>query len=139
MNEYVIAVRSPSVAEFVELRRATGLTPKTPEAAEAALGRSLYAVCVEAAASPGRALGMGRVIGDAGCWFVIVDVAVHPDHQKRGLGRRIVGELVGFIERTAPPSAQAMLLADVPADRLYEAFGFRRSAPGCVGMIRLLG
>lgn len=32
-----------------------------------------------------RAVGMGRVIGDGGCFFQIVDIAVDPADQGQGL------------------------------------------------------
>jgi GNAT superfamily N-acetyltransferase len=136
MGAHELVERPPSAEELVELRGVTGLTPKSIEAARAAVPGTLFGVCVEA---DGRTVGIGRVIGDGGCWYAIVDVAVHPDHQGRGLGRRIVGALDAWISANAPDTAQAMLLADVPADALYEQFGYKRSAPGCIGMIKHFG
>ncbi len=136
MGDYGLIERPPTAEQLVALRAVTGLTPKSLDAARAALPATLYAVCVEL---DGETVGTGRVIGDGGCWFVIVDVAVHPDHQGKGLGGRIVGALDAWIGANAPDSAQAMLLADVPADTLYERFGYKRSAPGCIGMIKYFG
>ena len=75
----------------------------------------------------GEAVGMGRVIGDGGCFLEVVDIAVVPEHRGRGLGRRIMQEVMGFIEGNALPGAYVSLITDSPA--FYERFGFRRSAP----------
>jgi len=51
------------------------------------LPNSLYAVQFRL---DGELIAMGRVIGDGGCFFQIVDIAVDPAHQGQGLGRRIM-------------------------------------------------
>ena len=38
---------------------------------------------------------MGRVIGDGGLFFQVVDIAVEPAHQGRGLGKAIVAAGTG--------------------------------------------
>ena len=35
-------------------------------------------------------IGIGRVVGDGGCFFEITDMAVLPAHQGRGVGRLIM-------------------------------------------------
>ena len=42
----------------------------------------------------GTAVGMGRVIGDGGGLFQVVDMAVMPEHQRRGLGDAILARLL---------------------------------------------
>lgn len=39
-------------------------------------------------------------------------------------------------EEKLDPSAYISLIADVPANRLYEKFGFRETAPRALGMAR---
>nr|WP_246871856.1 GNAT family N-acetyltransferase [Pantoea ananatis] len=56
-------------------------------------------------------VGMGRVIGDGGCFFVITDIAVLPQHHKKGVGDRIMTALMAWIARHAPPSAYISLIA----------------------------
>lgn len=122
----------PTADEVVALRAAAGLSPRSHAAARAGLAGGLYAV---AARVDGRAVAMGRVAGDGAC-FVLLDLAVEPAMQGRGLGTAVFSRMVAFAERVAPPTAVLMLLADVPADRLYARFGFRPSAPRSIGMIR---
>lgn len=77
---------------------------------------------------------MGRIVGDAGCWLQIVDIAVLPEHQGQGLGRRIMAELVEFITTNALPGVYVSLLTDTP--RFFEAFKFKPTAPPYEGMCR---
>ena len=76
MNEthYSVLTQTPTPGEYIELRSAAGLSPKTQEAAELGLPNSLFAVCIRL---DEKLVGMGRIVGDGGCNFEIVDIAVH--------------------------------------------------------------
>ncbi|HEY8039117.1 MAG TPA: GNAT family N-acetyltransferase [Polyangiaceae bacterium] len=128
---YVVEPRPPSVDEYLRLRLEAGLSAKTPDAARAGLAGTWFGVTVRAG---GEAVGMGRVVGDGGCFFQVVDVAVLPGHQRRGLGKRIMAALVDHLRAHAPATAHVSLLADGEAHRLYEQFGFRATAPASIGM-----
>ena len=78
---------------------------------------------------------MGRVLGDGGWYFVIIDMAVLPQHQRKGIGDAIMTALLARI-RESSPGAQVSLLADPPGRRLYARHGFVESAPGSIGMWR---
>ncbi|MCX4547372.1 GNAT family N-acetyltransferase [Streptomyces sp. NBC_01387] len=133
VDPYVIRVGVPSVETYRHLRSVAGLSAKTAEAAEAGLPNSWHSVVIMDGDEP---VGMGRVIGDGGCFFQIVDICVTPAHQGRGLGKRIMNELTGELGRRAPASAYVSLIADGDARHLYEKFGFRETAPESVGMYR---
>jgi GNAT superfamily N-acetyltransferase len=83
-------------------------------------------------------VGMGRVVGD-GLFYQVVDIAVEPSHQGKGLGKAIVGNLMSALERQAPAEAHVSLLADGEAHRLYEQFGFSATAPTSIGMAQWIG
>lgn len=131
MGNYTLLERLPSVSEYRDLRRLSGLSEKTVEAAERGLPATLFAVVIEL---DGAAIGMGRVIGDGGTAYQIVDIAVLPAHQGKGLGRRIVAALVGWLNANAPKSAYVSLIADGPAKDLYAQYGFEPTAPESIGM-----
>lgn len=132
----------PSPAEYVALRDAAGMGGRTEAAAERGLPNGVYAVtireeCEEDATdgdddSTGELVGMGRLVGDDGCFYQLVDVAVHPDHQGRGLGSRVVSALLDYLREHAPASSYVSLVADV--DDFYERFGFEDTAPDSKGM-----
>ena len=72
---------------------------------------------------------MGRVLGDGGWYFHVVDMAVAPAHQRRGLAA-ILSALLDTISRGATPNAYVSLLADPPGRALYARHGFRKAAAG---------
>lgn len=130
-DDYKILHTTPSLDAYRHLRAAAGLSPKTVDAAARGLPNSLFAVQVLCG---DEVVGMGRVIGDGGTAFQVVDIAVLPAHQGRGLGRRIMAEIAGYLAREVPESGYVSLLADGDAHRLYAQFGFELTAPLSVGM-----
>ena len=134
-DDYILFRETPSAADYLRLRIEAGLTPKTAEGAAAGLPNTLHAVVVRKAA---ETVGIGRVIGDGGLFFQIVDIAVSPDHQGQGLGKAIVAALVDYLRASAPKGAYVSLMADGEAHRLYAQFGFALTAPRSVGMAFLV-
>jgi len=130
-DQYEMVEATPESDDYMQLRVTAGLSPKSAEAAAAGLPNTIYAVVIR---KDGQAVGMGRIIGDGGLFFQIVDLAVDPKHQKRGLGKRIVSALVAHLRQTAPSGAYVSLIADGEAHRLYSLYGFKPTAPKSIGM-----
>lgn len=131
-SDYRIEARVPGIEDYLRLRRVAGLGPFSREAAERGLPNSVFGVCLMRGE---EVVGMGRIIGDGGCFFQVTDIAIEPAHQGRGLAKWIMQALTDFI-KTLPKSAYVSLIADVPANRLYAQFGFDETAPRSVGMAR---
>lgn len=131
MGDYRLEERTPSVEEYCGLRRVAGMSARSPEAAALGLPNSLFAASIRL---EGELVAMGRIVGDGGCNFTIVDVAVHPDHQRRGLGRRIMTSLMARLRAEGPGSAYVDLIADGGSPALYAEFGFEFTAPASVAM-----
>jgi ribosomal protein S18 acetylase RimI-like enzyme len=129
-DDYTIAAGVPRVDDYRELRVAAGLSPKSERAARLGLPNTLFGVVVT---REGALVGMGRVVGDGGTSYQVVDIAVLPEHQGRGLGKRIMAALMEYL-REVPEGAHVSLLADGPAEHLYAQFGFEETAPASVGM-----
>ncbi|MFF1374710.1 GNAT family N-acetyltransferase [Streptomyces sp. NPDC058308] len=133
-DSYELCAGVPSVETFRHLRTVAGLSDRAPEAVALALPNTWYGVVLR---HQGEPVGMGRVIGDGGTAFQIVDICVHPDHQGQGLGKRIMAALTEELERRAPATAYVSLIADGPARFLYEKFGFADTAThDSIGMYR---
>lgn len=120
----------PSVEQYLALRMEAGLSPMSVEGAEIGLPRSCFAVTLY---EKGSLIGMGRVVGDGGCFFQVTDIAVKPSCQGRGLGKVIMGEIRSFLE-TVPEKAYISLIADGEASRLYAQYGFDPVMPYSQGM-----
>jgi ribosomal protein S18 acetylase RimI-like enzyme len=130
-SNYTVIHQTPSVDTYRALRAGAGLSPKTEAAAAQGLPNTLFAVQVLHHDQP---IAMGRVIGDGGCFYQVVDIAVLPDHQDRGIGNLIMAEIAGYIQQKVPESGYVSLPADGQAQNLYAKFGFTLTAPASVGM-----
>jgi ribosomal protein S18 acetylase RimI-like enzyme len=134
-NGYTATVRIPPVEDYLRLRRSAGLSPRSAAAAEAGLPHTVVGVVVT---HDGRAVGMGRVHGD-GLFYQVVDIAVEPEHQGKGIGKMIMTCLMRELRGIAPAEAYVSLIADGGANALYARFGFEPTAPASVGMAQWLG
>jgi ribosomal protein S18 acetylase RimI-like enzyme len=131
VGDYRLIERVPTVDEYCRLRIAAGMTPRSAEAGSHGLPNTLFGVVIE---KESEAVGIGRAIGDGGLFFQLVDIAVHPDHQARGLGKKIVSNLVERLRAYVPAEAYLSLIADGDAKYLYAQFGFEPTAPASIGM-----
>ena len=137
MGDFIVTHTIPSVEAYIYLRASTGLTPKTLQAATVGLANTLFAVQVVHSSNPDSIVGMGRMIGDGGCFFQVVDIAVSPAHQGRGIGKMIMRELKDWMDENVPKSGTVLLFADGRANELYKHFGFVETSgltPSSVGM-----
>ncbi|WP_396101135.1 GNAT family N-acetyltransferase [Cyanobium sp. Cruz CV13-4-11] len=88
------------------------------------LGRMLRGSQVVVSAWQGsRLVGFGRATSDGVFRAVLWDVVVAADHQGRGLGRRVVEELLA-----SPPvaAAERVYLMTTSGEGFYERLGFSR-------------
>jgi GNAT superfamily N-acetyltransferase len=131
VSDYQLIERIPTIEEYRELRRLSGLSGKSQEAAARGLPNTIHAVVIQHA---GETIGMGRVIGDGGTAYQVTDIAVLEAHRGKGLGKQIVAALVDWLKTNAPSTAYVSLIADGPAKGLYAQYGFAETAPESVGM-----
>lgn len=135
MDDYEAAFETPTIADYCRLRAEAGLTPRSETAAAAGLPHTIVGVVVR---HKGRAVAMGRAVGD-GLFYQIVDMAVEPAHQGRGLGKMIMGRLMVRLREIAPAEIYVSLIADGDARHLYAQYGFAPTAPASIGMAQWIG
>lgn len=121
---YEIRNEIPDVNDYIEIRLQAGLSRKSVEAATIGLKNSIFAVVVYANNVP---IGIGRIIGDGGCFFEITDMAVLPEHQHKGVGTLIMKSLVTWLKENAPITAYVSLMADHGTPEFYAKFGFTKA------------
>lgn len=129
---YVLHAAPPAVADYLRLRRETGLRPRTTAQAAAVLVGSWSACHVTA--PDGTAAAMGRIVGDGGWYFVVADMATSPGHQRRGLGRAVLDHLLADVARRAPDDAYVSLTTEAAGRALYQRAGFTPLSPDQTGM-----
>ena len=131
MNNIYIIEKTIPVKIYQNLRIVCGLSAKTDEACKVGLKNSVHSVMIK---EQHRIIGMGRIIGDGGCFCQIVDICVLPEKQGQGIGKLIMQNLISFIRTKLPPSCYVSLIADGDAAYLYEKFGFSDTLPVSKGM-----
>ncbi|MBY9075162.1 GNAT family N-acetyltransferase [Nocardioides sp. WL0053] len=135
---YALHAGVPTPTDYVRLRQDSGLTPRTLEQANRALPGS-WVACHVIDVEDGATVGMGRLIGDGGWYFHVVDMAVLPPHQRRGIGNQVLTWLLDRVREAAPPGACVSLMADPPGRRLYARHGFAENRDLSIGMAMWLG
>lgn len=119
------------VKVYQKMRVDCGLSPKTDEACKRGLKNSIYSLMIK---EKGKVIGMGRIIGDGGCFCQVVDICVIPEKQGSGIGKIIMENISNFIKTNLPKSCYTSLIADGNASFLYEKFGFKDTLPASKGM-----
>jgi GNAT superfamily N-acetyltransferase len=103
--------------ELSELYRLAPLGDKPPEALKTVFGNSMFVRFVYAG---DRLAGAGRAMADGLDCAYIADVAVHPDHQGRGLGKAIIRQLI----EAAAGHKKIILYAAPGKEGFYASLGF---------------
>ncbi|MFW5749069.1 MAG: GNAT family N-acetyltransferase [Chloroflexota bacterium] len=134
-SDYELLERLPTLAEYHALCTAVGWGHVINfDAASASLARSVYGVVVTCA---GEAVGMARLVGDGVMYCYVQDVAIHPAHQRRGIGRRIMTTLLRHIETQARGPVFVGLFSAAEAEQLYQQLDFS-SQRDLTGMFRVV-
>lgn len=103
--------------ELSELYRVAPLGDKPPDALQTVFSGSRYVCFVYAGAV---LVAAGRALADGLDCAYIADVAVHPDHQGQGLGKKVISELV----RQASGHRKILLYANPGVEGFYASLGF---------------
>ncbi|HOQ27271.1 MAG TPA: GNAT family N-acetyltransferase [Armatimonadota bacterium] len=118
--DLVYEINAPVHPEDVNaLNAAVGFRKRAPERVAGALAGCTAYVTVR---DGGRLVGIGRLLSDGYLFGYINNMAVHPDYQGRGIGRRILEMLM----EQARDLEQVFLYTDT-ADEFYLRYGFERS------------
>ncbi len=111
--------------ELVELYDAVGWTAYTakPDDLSVAVANSTFVVV--ARDDSGHLIGLARGLSDDVAVFYLQDILVHPDHQRRGIGREL---LASCLDRFGHVRQKVLLTDDDPGQHaLYRSFGYRRT------------
>ncbi len=130
-NKVKVIEKCPSVEDYINLRKKSGLSPRNKEGIKKALPNTWYGVHIK---DNEKTVGMGRIVGDGGISFQIVDIVVLPEYQGQGLGKLIMENIMIFYKKMAPSKAYLSLIAAGNAKHLYQKYGFKEVAPLSIGM-----
>ena len=118
--------------DYFNLRESVGWMNFSKEQTQKALLNSIYTVI--AVDDYGDAVGVGRLTGD-GMYYMIVDIAVCPDYQKKGSGTEIINMLITYVSRETPVGGRSsiQLIAEKGKESFYEKIGFKKIPHECCG------
>jgi GNAT superfamily N-acetyltransferase len=115
-------VDGAAAVDFDELSHLYLVAPlgvKPPDALRTVFGNSMFSTF---GYRDGVLVAAGRALADGLDCAYLADVAVHPDHQGRGLGREVITRLV----TAAAGHKKIILYANPGAEPFYARLGFLR-------------
>jgi len=107
--------------ELSTLYRIAPLGQKEPSDLKISFSNSMFKCFVY---DSGRLIAAGRALADGKDCSYICDVAVHPEYQRRGLGKAVVSKLVDL----SKDHKKIILYAAVGKEPFYRKLGFKRMA-----------
>lgn len=119
--DYKVSFQIPTVNDYFMLVKSCNLIIKDKKAIEIGLKNALFNITIYDGNS---LIGMGRVVGDGATVFHIVDIAVSPNYQNKGLGKVIMNHIMSYIDDNRFKGSYVNLISETPANFLYEKYGF---------------
>lgn len=110
--------------DYCSLRESVEWLNFDDEQMKRGLANSLLTISVS---RDGKTVGMGRLIGDGGMYYTIVDVVVRPEHQGKGIGSRIIDMILEYVGGQTPPGGRSsiQLIAEKGKEEFYLKKGFK--------------
>lgn len=123
----------PSAEDYVSLRLRSGMGNKDLDRSHKAIQNSLLTVSIY---DGEKLIGFGRVVGDGGITYVVSDIMVDADYQRKGYASLIMKEIDRYFEENTFEDSYICLIANHPADFLYHKYNFQYLPDDKCGMLR---
>jgi GNAT superfamily N-acetyltransferase len=124
--------RSIMPQEFMRIREELGFPAVTFAAAARALRDDLFDVVVLLDGE--TPVACCRVIGDGALTFYVQDLLVVPKMQRKGVGTKVMGIVLGHLGTIAPPGAFVGLMAAPGTESFFARNGFAARPADAPGM-----
>ena len=121
MIDYQLHERTPTVDEFLKLRKAVEWGYPDDKSTRRGLKNSVYCICADLG---NEIIGIGRIVGDFGFTYLICDMMILPKYQRQGIGTKIMEMLMNYLNTNASEKAYIALMAAKGKEPFYERFGF---------------
>jgi ribosomal protein S18 acetylase RimI-like enzyme len=129
--EFVYEV--PTAQDYVSLRLRSGMGEKDLERSHIALQNSLFTASIY---DDEKLVGFGRVVGDKGITYAISDIMVDEAYRRRGFAEQIMQAIDVYLEENTHEDSYIILVANKPADLLYNKHKFTYLPENRCGMLR---
>ena len=124
--------RSIMPQEFMRIREELGFPAVTFAAAARALRDDLFDVVVLLDGE--TPVACCRIIGDGALTFYVQDLLVVPKMQRKGVGTKVMGLVLGHLGTIAPPGAFVGLMAAPGTESFFARNGFAARPADAPGM-----
>lgn len=128
-----ILYEKPRAEDYVSLRLRSGMGNKDLGRSQIAIENSLFTVSIY---DEDKLIGFGRIVGDGGITYVVSDIMVDKDYQRQGYGDQIMNGINGYFEENTFEDSYVCLIANAPADKLYNKYHFEYLSSNKCGMLR---
>ena len=81
-------------------------------------------LAVITARADGKCIGICRLVGDGILNVYLQDVVIHPEHQGRGIGTKVIEASLNYMRQSFPENCTIGLMAAREQDGFYAQFGF---------------
>lgn len=112
--------------DYNELRKLVGWCPISQRQFNISIPNSRF---ITVGKCDGKTISMARAVGDGGYHLLVVDVIVHPDYQRQGIGKQMISQLMEFVKSgyvEAGETTMVSLLSAKDKEPFYEKVGFMR-------------
>lgn len=123
----------PKAEDYVSLRLRSGMGNKDLDRSTKAIMNSLFTVCIY---DEEKLIAFGRIVGDEGITYVVSDIMVDENYRRRGLADQIMNEINNYFEDNTFEDSYIFLIANSPADKLYNKYNFEYLPENKCGMLR---
>lgn len=123
MTNLTIKHNELTAEEFISLWESVWDGAPSLEQTKLAMQNTIFRVSVY---DGEKVIAMARMIGDMGLCYYIKDVVVRPEYQGKGLGKKLINELLDFLNNNGIKGTDIFVeLAALP-DKMpfYEKLGF---------------
>ncbi|GAU78848.1 GNAT family N-acetyltransferase [Fusibacter sp. 3D3] len=125
----------PKAEDYVSLRLRSGMGNKDLERSRKAIANSLLTVSLY---DKEELIGFGRIVGDEGITYVVTDIMVDENYRRRGLADQIMKAINTYFEENTSEDSYICLIANKPADLLYQKYQFEYLPSNKCGMLRTI-
>lgn len=123
----------PTAKNYVSLRLRSGMGDKNLKRSQIALKNSLFTISLY---DEEKLIGFGRVVGDGGITYVVSDIMVDREYQRKGYAEQIMKAIDKYLDKNTYDDSYICLIANQPADLLYLKHQFDYLPENKYGMMR---
>ncbi|KKP38272.1 MAG: hypothetical protein UR28_C0019G0027 [Candidatus Peregrinibacteria bacterium GW2011_GWF2_33_10] len=124
MNKKIYEIKeiTPSAHSFNKLRGLVGWAIIDKKLVKKGLQNSLYIV---SAICDNEVIGFCRLTGDGAMKIHIEEILIHPNHQNKGIGSKLMKKTMKFINKNFKKGCLIRVFANAGLENFYSKFGFK--------------